>query len=228
MYYIPLFFLFVSGASGVQTALRLLPFVVSYVFVLLLGGFVIPRVGHPTPCFLVSGLCLVGAGAGLYAAVDASTPPALIYGLSVLGGAGLMTSQSGYGLAAQHLRVDHQSAQAGLVQLLNLAAGGSETIVLAMASAIFQSRAFAGLKDVLAGMGFSDAEIRGAVAGSRSHLLEILDEGTSAKCLDVVVTAIGKEWILVVVAGSLQVVCSLFLTSRRCTPKGGPRPGVWS
>lgn len=211
VYYIPLFYLFVYGDSGVEAAVRLLPFIILYVVTILTCGALMGRTGYHIVWFVASGVCLTAGAACMYT-VRAGTPPAHVYGFTALLGLGMATSQAGYAVGAQRVP---GSRGAEMIQYLNISQGSSQLIGLAIASALFQNYTFAGLKTVLAGRGLSDSQIQGAIAGARSDLLDSLDSELRARCIDVIVDSIAKCWILVVAAGALYTLCSCFLTRKR-------------
>lgn len=210
-YYIPLYFLFVHGDSGTETAVRLLPLVFVYVASILFAGYALQRVGYRMGWYFVSGLFLVAGGAGMYT-VRADTQPSFTYGFSVLIGIGLTVSQSGYGLIIA-LVEPHRIPDA--MQFMNIAQGSAVLFGLVIANPIFQNEAFKGLKKLLADQGFSDAQIHAAVAGSRSQVLESISAELRKKALDVIVHAIQLDWILVIAGGATVAVASLFLTKKR-------------
>ncbi|KAJ3486820.1 hypothetical protein NLG97_g6540 [Lecanicillium saksenae] len=210
-YYIPLYFLFIHGETGTQTAVRLLPLVFAYVVSILFAGYALQRTGYRMVWYLVSGLFLVAGGAAMYT-VTADTPASHVYGFSLLVGLGLVTSQSGYSLSAAIVK-PHRIPDA--MQFMNIAQGKAALLGLTIASPIFQNESFKGLKRLLAGQGFSDAEIRAAIAGSRSEVLQKIGPELKKKALDVIVRAIQLDWILVIVGGAVVVTASLFLPKRR-------------
>jgi hypothetical protein len=63
IFYIPVYFEFVHGDSGVESAVRLLPLVMVLVFTTVVSGFALPKIGYYMPFFLVSGILgLTGSG----------------------------------------------------------------------------------------------------------------------------------------------------------------------
>ncbi|KAK9486442.1 major facilitator superfamily domain-containing protein [Lipomyces starkeyi] len=207
VYYIPFYFLFVHGASSIEAAIRLLP----YVTAILSCGYAMPRMGYHKVWYLFTGIVLTAGGAAMYT-MKATSPPAHVYGFSVLLGLGLTVSQAGYDVTTRLVKADKISEA---IQFMNISQGHSQLLGLAIASAIFQSEAFRGMKDLLGGMGFSDSEIQRAIAGSRSQLLEAISPELRAKCLDIIVHIIDLEWVLVMAAGALQTICALFMWRRR-------------
>ncbi|KAH6853759.1 major facilitator superfamily domain-containing protein [Chaetomium sp. MPI-CAGE-AT-0009] len=222
IYYIPLYFLFVYGDSGVQAAVRLLPFVCFYVATILTCGAAMGRTGYHAAWFVASGLCLTAGAACMYT-VRASTPVAHIQGFGVLLGLGMATSQAGYAVGNQLVR---PARAAELIQFLNVSQAASQLIGLAIASAVFQTQALGGMTAVLAPLGFDRDQIQAAVAGARSDVLQSVDPEVRAQCLGIIVHAISCCWLLVVAAGSLYTLCSLFLTRSRWIVRKSGEDGV--
>ena len=211
IYYIPLYFLFVHGDSGTQAAVRLLPFICFYVATILVCGAVMGRTGYHNLWYLFSGICMTCGAAAMYT-VKYDTPAANIYGYSILLGLGMTTTQAGYAVGPHYVKPDRVSE---LIQYLNISQGSSQLIGLAIASCIFQSLGFQRLKDVLSQTDYSDAQIRAAIAGARSELLQNAAPELRAKCVDAIVNTIGDVWVMVIAAGALWTLCSLFLTRKR-------------
>ena len=208
VYYIPLYFLFVHGDSGTQAAVRLFPFICFYVATILLCGATMGRTGYHAAWYLLSGMFMTCGGATMYT-VRADTQVAHIYGYAVLLGLGMTTTQAGYAVGPRLVTPDRV---AEVIQFLNISQGQSQLIGLTIASAIFQSSTFSGLKNVLAGTGYSDSEIQAAVAGAKSTVLQSTTPELRARCIDVIVRSIDDAWVLVVAAGALYTLCACFLT----------------
>ncbi|MCJ1470028.1 hypothetical protein MMC07_008673 [Pseudocyphellaria aurata] len=211
IYYIPFYFLFVHGDSGTKAAVRLLPFVVFYVATILFCGSTMGRTGYHMVWFLVSAIFLTAGGAMMYT-LRMDTAPVHIYGYAILLGLGMATSQAGYAVGQLLVKPDRV---AELIQFLNISQGQSQLLGLTIASAIFQNLTYPRLKVVLAGTGYTESEIRAALAGARSTVLETASPELRAKCIDVIVQGIRDNWTLVIAAGALYAVCSCFLTRKR-------------
>jgi len=101
------------------------------------------------------------------------------------------------------------------IQFLNISQGSSQLIGLAVASLIFQTGTFSGLKHVFAGMGYSDDEIRSAGAGARSTILQEATPELRDRAINVIVHNINNVWLMVVAGGALYMVSALFLSRSR-------------
>ncbi|KAI4161546.1 MAG: hypothetical protein L6R39_000036 [Caloplaca ligustica] len=211
IYYIPLYFLFVNGDSGTQAAVRLLPFICFYVVTIVVCGATMGRTGYHMVWYLISGIFMTCGGATMYT-VQSGTAPANIYGYGVLLGLGMATTQAGYAVGPLLVKADRVPE---VIQFLNISQGSSQLIGLTIASALFQSMTYSGLKGVLDGTGYSNEDIQAAIAGARSTVLETATPELRARSIDVIVHSIDRAWILVITAGALFTLCSCFLTRRR-------------
>lgn len=210
VYYIPLYFLFVHGNSGIEAAVHLLPFMFIYVTATLSCGYFLPRVGHHWAWYLVSGVLLV-CGSAAMMTVGVETPPAHVYGFSVLGFGQTMT-QASYNVAmalVEPVQIPES------IQFINASQGQSMLISLVIASAVFQNIALGGMEEALAGRGYTATQIQGAIAGADSTLLQELSPADERNAIQAIMNAIGNEWILIIVAGALQVVCSLLMSKKK-------------
>ncbi|KAI0840353.1 MFS general substrate transporter [Hypoxylon sp. FL0890] len=211
VYYIQLYHLFARGDSDTEAAVRLLPFICFYVATALLCGATMGRVGYHMVWFLISGLILTAGAAAMYT-VDSNTPDSNIIGYTILLGIGMTTSQAAYAIG--NLLVE-PARVADLIQYINISQGSSQLIGLAIASAVFQSQAFSGIRRILSREQYSDADIQEAIAGTHSEVLMNAPPEIRVAVIKVIVRAIDKVWILVVAAGVLLTVCSVGLSRER-------------
>ncbi|KAF2762527.1 MFS general substrate transporter [Pseudovirgaria hyperparasitica] len=135
IYYIPLYFSFVFGFSGVQSAVALLPFIVVAITSIMLNGALMPRFGYYQPWYIASFFFMTIGGALTYALVDVHTSKSTIYGFSVLMalGAGL-AQQAAYSVAASKVEL-HRVPDA--IGFINTSQIGSTVIALTITSAMF-------------------------------------------------------------------------------------------
>lgn len=142
-------------------------------------------------------------------------------GYTILLGMGMTMTQRGY--AVGNLLVTPDRVAELTIQFMNISQGQSQLLTLAIASAIFQTRTFAGLKEILADQGLSDDEIRPAIiARGRRSAVAVLDsvspELRARSCVDVIVDSFAGSgscsgycsWCI-----QLWTVYSLFLTRTR-------------
>lgn len=211
VYYIPLYFQFVHGDSGIMSAVRLLPFICFYVVVIMLCGWLMPKTGYFILWYLVSGVFML-IGSVLMYTVDLDTSTANVYGYSILLGLGMATTQASYGVAPNLVAPDRVAES---IQFLNISQGQSQLLGLAIASAIFQSKTLDGLNALLGDKGYSETDIRSAIAGAQSSLMEQLPPALKEKALAVIVNSIDDVYVMAIAAGALYVVASCLLPRRR-------------
>jgi hypothetical protein len=161
-------------------------------------------------------------GASLMFTVTPATAAPAIYGYTVLiaVGAGL-GSQVAYSVAAAKVGPHDQAAAVGFI---NVAQIGSSAIALAVSGSVFQNSGFANLQVALAGRGFADVELRGALAGAQSALLAHADPEVVALAIGAIARTISHTYALVIAAGALALLAALFMRRERL--KLGLVPGA--
>lgn len=211
-YYIPLFFQFARSDSAIMAAVRLLPFICLTVTFTLLNGGLMPRFGYYMPWYLFSGICTVIGGSLMYT-IDANTPPSQIYGYSVLLAIGCgSTQQSGYSIAAAKVKPSEVPAAIGFVNVAQL---GSIVISLTIAGTVFQNLSFDDLRSALAGYGFTDSEIRNAIAGTQSAVFQHGSDEVKRRAVDAIIQAMDRVFILTITAGAVSLVSALLMKRER-------------
>lgn len=90
-------------------------------------------------------------------------------------------------------------------------------LALAISGSIFRNAAIGSLQKVLPDIPIDD--LRGAVSGANSGLLAQLPPAIRDEVLSVVVAAMSKTYILVIIAGAVTIVGSLFMSVSACAEK---------
>jgi hypothetical protein len=164
------------------------------------------------PIYLVSGSLMIVGGSLMYTVTEL-TPRANVYGFSILTAlAAGMTLQMGYSVATVKAALpDVPNA----VSMQNLAQIGGSVVALVISGQVFQSAAFDNLRVALGGRGFTDAQIRSTVAGTQSPVFTALSQELKAEAVRAITQAISKVYILVIVAGAVLVVSSVFMRRER-------------
>ncbi|OMP88070.1 putative transporter C3H1.06c [Diplodia seriata] len=225
VYYIPIYFQFAAGDSAIMAAVRLLPFVVIAVTVNLVSGSFLHFIKLYMALYVIAGAFLVAGGGPLTVYLDPSSPTGTIYGLTVLVAVGSGLSMvTGYTVATLTLPTP-ADAGAGLA-LQNVAQIGGQVVALAVAGQIYQSTAVRNLAAVLAGKGFSDADVRGAVAGARSAVFADLDGVLRERAVVAVARAMQMTFVLVPVAGAVMLVAAMGMKRERLFGRVGVAEGV--
>ena len=208
VYYIPIYFQFTRGDEPIRAAVRLLPFILVGVFTTMLSGGMMPKFGFYMPWYVLSGVAGTTGGALMYT-VKNSTSAGTVYGYSILiaiGAGGCL--QLGYSIAQAVLPVSKQSAA---IRFINMSQLGGTTIALTIAGRLFQTFAFKNVKQALAGLGFTDEQVRAAVAGASGTLFDSLTPKVREDVLEGIVKGIGKAYILVIVGGATTLICSFIM-----------------
>lgn len=213
IYYLPLFYALVRSENGVQTAVRLLPFVMFYVFGVMLNGVLMVRLGYYMPWYLISGI-LTTIGGALFYTTTADISNAKIYGYSILVGLGQMTFQAAYSVVPTKVLPDEI---AEVIQFINVGQQGSILIALAICNTIFQNVAYSRLVSILVPAGYSTEDVTAAIAGARSVVLQSAPADVKSAALDVLVEAIKDTYILIIISGAILIVCSLCMKRERIT-----------
>lgn len=213
VYYIPIYFQFTQNDSSLTAAVRLLPYLLVTIACNLATGWALPKVQYYMPLCLVSG-ALMTLAAGLFVGLlSTDTPTAQIYGFSILMAVGTgITMQLGYAVASLKVApTDIFSA----INLQNIAQIGATVICLVVAGQVFQSVAVRNLNEVLAGRGFSQTEIHGAVAGAQSMLFESLSGDLREAAIRAITAAMQRAFIIPLVAGVVGLISSLLMKMER-------------
>ena len=177
------------------------------------------------PFYLATGVFSTIGGA-LMVTITETTPIAKVYGYSVLIAIGTgLSIQMGYAIATvkvgMKLGPDEVS---NAVSLQNVSQVGSTLIALVISGQVFQSLAFNKMKDVLVGQGFSDSQIRDAVAGTHSVVFHTISPELKEKAVEAITSAISRVWVLCVVAGAVSLCIAPLMKRERLfgmTPVAG-------
>ncbi|PTB51500.1 hypothetical protein M431DRAFT_498746 [Trichoderma harzianum CBS 226.95] len=211
LYFIPLYFQFVHGDSAIDAAVRLLPFVLVFVTISLLSGvFFLGSITSNWVLYAASAI-FISVGGGLMYTVHINTASAKIYGYSILLAIGSgLSSQAGYAIAGIKI------TSKGWPTIDQIT---SSLLTLLISGQIFQTFAVRNLMFALRDHGFSDADIRGAVAGLQSSLLKNLDPHLAAKAASAVTEAMRPVYILNITYGIICFLASLVMKKERLFAK---------
>ncbi|KAK1771923.1 major facilitator superfamily domain-containing protein [Phialemonium atrogriseum] len=213
VYFIPIYFQFVHNDSALMAAVRLLPFVIIAVTVNLLAGHLLSKIQYYMPIYLISGAFIVLGGTLLTVFLDPSTPQGHIYGYTILIAVGTgLTVQISYAVGTLTAAAKDMG---DVISMQNVSQIGSTVIALVIAGQIFQSEAVKNLQAALFGLGFSDAEIHGAVAGAQSELFEKLGGELREKAVLAICQAMQKSFILLIVSGAVLIVVGALMKRER-------------
>ncbi|AEO62440.1 uncharacterized protein THITE_2037905 [Thermothielavioides terrestris NRRL 8126] len=213
-FYIPIYFQFTRSDDSLMAAVRLLPFLLVLITFNLATGWALPKIGYYMPVCLVSGAIMTLAAALFLGYLSPTTPPAYIYGFSVLMGVGSgITMQLGYAVAS--LKVSRPADVFGAINMQNIAQIGATVICLVVAGQAFQTSAVRNLDAALAGRGYSRAQLQAMVSGTESALFDSLSGELRAKVIDAVVAAMRRAFVIPLVAGAVSIVSAVLMRRER-------------
>lgn len=213
VYYIPIYFQFVNNDEALMAAVRLLPFIVIAIAVNLVSGTFLHWIKLYKLIYIIAAVFLIAGGGPLMVYLDPDSLTGLIYGLTILVAVGTGLSMvTGYTIAT--LTVKPEDTGAGL-SLQNVSQIGGQVIALAVASQIYQSTAIQELSRSLAGQGYSQTEIQGAVAGAQSALFESLSGELRDKAILGVTHAMQMTFVMIPVAGAAMLIGAVVMKNER-------------
>lgn len=213
LYYVPLFFQFTRGDSALQAAVRLLPFIVLFIFCVMLAGGLLPVIGRYNIFYIVGG-ALVLTGSALMFTINATTSVSRVYGYEVLIAAGTgLVFQNAYAVAAAKVQEKDRSNAIGFI---NVAQIGTIAIALAIAGSLFQNLGYSALKDALAPFGLPDNLVRSALAGTISPIFSgAVDPRIAQIAVVTVAQTIQRVFGTVMAGGALIFVTSFLMRWER-------------
>jgi hypothetical protein len=210
IYMIPIFFQFTRGDSALEAGVRLLPLIFLMIFAVITNGAILSAYGYYMPWYTVGGIFTVIGGALMYT-VDTDSSTSRVYGYSVLIGIGTgMFAQASFSVA-QAVVEPHMIPMA--VGFITCAQVSGVTIALAIANSVFLNKSQTGIEKILPGVPV--AEIQAAIAGAGSKFVDSLSDSVKLEVLKAIVSAMSKTYILVITAGSMAVVLSVFMKRER-------------
>lgn len=208
LYYVPLFFQFTRGDNALEAAVRLLPFICTYIFSVMFAGALLPHLGRYAPWYLAGGAFMV-AGSSMMFTISPATSTQRVYGYEVLVAVGVgLSFQSAYGVAVA--KVGPRQAP-NAIGFINVAQTGTVAISLAVAGCLFQNLGFRNLQSALHGHDFSAADLRSALGGTDSKILRSAGEEVARLVVDAVAHTIARNFAMVIAAGSLMLVTSVLM-----------------
>jgi hypothetical protein len=141
--------------------------------------------------------------------IDITTSTSAIYGYEVLLAIGTgATMQIAYAVSVAKVKQhDVQNA----IGFINVAQIGTLAISLSIAGSVFQNRGFINLREALEGYGFSEQDLRAALAGAQSAVLNGSGEVVREKAIMAIVKTLDSVWILTIVAGAVSLIGGLFM-----------------
>jgi MFS family permease len=201
-----LFFQFVDGDSALEAAVRLLPYIVFYVVSCIASGALMSKFGYYMPWYLSAGIFVV-VGSALMITIDNVSSTAHVYGYSILLGIGSGSyCQASFAVAQGKVKMEDIPSAVGFIT--NAQVSGI-AIALSTAEAIFLNESATRIHALFPAL--SMEQVNSMITGVGSTSVTMLPEATKEVALQVIIFAISRTYILVLTAGCLTIVLSLFM-----------------
>ncbi|KAI3541997.1 major facilitator superfamily transporter [Colletotrichum filicis] len=208
LYYTPLFFAFTKGVEPVDAAVRILPFIFTFIIFTIVMAGMIPVIGRYAP-FYVAGGALAMIGAGLQTQITPQTSEARVMGVSTLIGAGTGCMwQTGVAIMTQAVPANRRLDVTALFIMVQL---GGISVTLALAGCVFSNLGFNRLHASLSGLNYNDHDIREALAGLDSKIWTAADRRVVAIAVQDVASVIADMQFVIVAAGAVAFLSGCFM-----------------
>lgn len=212
LYYIPLYFAFTRGDSALESAVRLLPFIIVSIFFVMLAGGSLPAVGRYAPYYTVGGALTI-VGTALMFTIRTDTSVARIYGYEILIAAGTgIVFQNAYAVASAKVTMEDKANAIGFI---NVSQVGLIAIALSVAGCLYQNLGFDFLKDSLAQYNLSDDAIKAALGGLGARSLAGAPPELLQTVVDTVAYTIARVFGMGIAAGALMFVASFLMKQEK-------------
>ncbi|KAF7590702.1 hypothetical protein BBP40_002538 [Aspergillus hancockii] len=210
LYYTPLFFAFARGHNPMEQTVRLLPFVLVFIVVVMLVGGLLPTFGRYNLIYIAAGIITIAGGGAMAGTLSPSVSESQVLGLEALIGIGLGCSfQHGVGIS----NVINKNARDRVdsAVMFNMAQMGSIAIILAIAGSIFQNVGYELLTDAIGHGRYSQADLREVLAGVSSAVWQSGNPEVLVRGVEAVSAVIAREFYLVMAGGALCLVCGMVM-----------------
>ena len=200
VYFLPLWFQSIKGATAIRSGFMLLPLIMSVVISSILTGAAVTKLGYYTP-FMIAGSVIMSVGAGLLTTLHTNTGHAKWIGYQVIFGFGLGMCAQQSSLAAQTV-LDKRDAPTG-ISLAFFAQTLGGAIFVSVGQNIFSSHLVSGLSKVA---GLDPAAIVNAGA---TNLRTVVSTASLGATLTAYNQALIDVYRLAVVTASLSIIGAL-------------------
>ena len=216
LYYLPLFYAFARGHGSIQQTVRLLPFVLSFIVLVLFTGAFLPIVGRYKYFYLAAGAFTLAGSAALAATLGNTTSEAQVMGLEALIGIGLgLHWQHGMGICNVINQTERDRVDT--VIICNMMQMGAIAVSLSVAGCIFHNVGYNMLADALGGASgqYSEQDIRDALAGVSSVVWQSRDPIVLSRGIHAVTEVIAREFYLAASSGATCLICAVLMGSEK-------------
>ena len=211
MYYTPLFFAFARGMTPMQQTVRTLPFILSFIFAVMLTGRLLRATARYNLVFTLAGAVTLAGGAAMAATLRYGVSDKAVMGLLVVIGIGLgMHFQHGAAIS-NVINQNNMSDCVDSLAVFNLAQMGGIAVVLAIAGAVYENEGQASVARALGDRNYTAKDIRQALAGVSTTVWQAEDPRILEQSIVAVIQTLAKEFYIVFVSGTLCMLSRLLM-----------------
>ncbi|KAI4598079.1 hypothetical protein KJ359_003888 [Pestalotiopsis sp. 9143b] len=205
LYYTPIYFAFTHGHGALAAAVRLLPFIGVFIFMIFLAGALLPVVRYYKIFFMVgAALILIGGGLQQTITPQSSEGKVMGYEAIVAAGAGLVWPISLPIASAVLPQQDRMDAAA----LFNMGQMGGISVSLAMAGAIYENLGSRLVGQVVAELNLTHHDICELLSGTASSARSSLSPETLALVVGAVTKAIVSCFYLTLAGSAVALIAA--------------------
>ncbi|KAL9640245.1 MAG: hypothetical protein Q9164_000391 [Protoblastenia rupestris] len=113
-----------------------------------------------------------------------------------------------------------------VISMQNLSQLGFQTLSLLIGGQMFQSLSVKNLTRVLGPLGYSQGEIRNAVAGTRSVLFQRLTPAVQEEAVAAIINALSRVYALSIATGGVTVICAMLMKKEKLFKNAQDRMAV--
>ena len=212
IFYIPLYFQFIRGESAIQSAVHLLPFLITAVFAMLVSGLLISSFGYYKLWFVAGSILALIISVVLYT-LDIDTSHRKIIGYLIMGGVGIgLYAMNAAPVMSAIVAKSHAADASTVFGCVDTLSGAFS---VGVANCIFINRASDGIQRVLPDTPRS--AVQEAIAGVGASLTDGLSPPLKRAVLQATLDAINDVWMLTMITAALSLVLSIFLRNKKLT-----------
>ncbi|KAL9570453.1 hypothetical protein ACKAV7_005384 [Fusarium commune] len=206
LYYLPLFYAFARGASPIEAAIHIVPFIGFFIGSIILASIILPLVSYYAVFFLLAGILMLIGGA-LMTTITSTTPYQTILGYQALLAIGIgLVFSNAYSVANASL--DDPLERISAAALFNMASFSGICLALSVAGCVYHNLGSRLLQEELSGFGFDGHQIREALAGVASPLFQT-DQRILGHVAETMTFVISELFYIVVFAGAVCAITGL-------------------
>ncbi|MCJ1378981.1 hypothetical protein MMC17_002080 [Xylographa soralifera] len=212
IYYVPVWFQAIKGASPLDSGVMNLPMVIATTIFSLVGGLGITLVGYYTP-FMIASSILSAVGSGLLITFQPDTGHAKWIGYQVLYGFGVGLSRQTPLIAVQNvLPIVDVSIGSGMIMFM-------QTLASAVFISVTETLFINELTNGVAGLGISGLSGQPLLEGGVTTLGQNLNQAAQTQLLSIYNNALVHSWRVAVAVSSISIIGALLIEHKEIQGK---------